>query len=277
MKITISKDDFERSLPVGAAASDNVFAAVSPAIEAQLDFAADALLGAEGMALIDEKGEGSRLLATYKQLVCLSALLSVLRQLDLVLTPTGFGVVSNDNLAPASKQRVDALEAQLRTHYHRTLAQTLNLLRGDAWGQTAQARFFIGHVYDEYTFFFQTHRGASSTDWHQFQPTIEQADETLRTKVSDELMDDMLDAMRRSDTARTDGYREVMSLVVKFTDTWGLKGAGALKEPVFRRLMRTIEADATTFALYHSSASYKANHYEPYRNTKDSAGYVFNG
>lgn len=279
MNITISKQDFEQALPVGKAASDNVFAAVSPAIEAQLDFAADALLGTEGMALIDERGEGSQLLLWYKRTVALSALLSVLRQLDLVLTPTGFGVVSNDNLAPASKQRVDALEASLRTQYHRSLAMAVNQLRSDAWGQTAQARFFIGHVYDEWTFFYQTHQGASSTDWHEYQPTIEQADEMLRTKMGDAQMNDILDAMRRADTERTDQYREVVSLIVKFTDTWAQKGVATLRQPVFGRLMRTIDSDdnAETFALYRSSASYKANHYEPYKNRKDTAAFIFNG
>ena len=110
MEITITKSDFEQALPVGAAANDSVYESVKPVLGRQLAFSNAVLLGVAGMAYLEEKGEDSPLLRWYKQLVCLSAFLSVLRQLDLVLTPTGFGVVSNDNLAPASKQRVDALE-----------------------------------------------------------------------------------------------------------------------------------------------------------------------
>ena len=136
MEITITKSDFEQALPVGAAANDSVYESVKPAIGRQLAFSNDALLGVAGMTYIEERGEDSTLMKWYKQLVCLSAFLNVLRQLDLVLTPTGFGVVSNDNLAPASKQRVDALEGQLRTQYWKTLAMTLNGLRSENWGAT---------------------------------------------------------------------------------------------------------------------------------------------
>lgn len=279
MEITITKSDFEQALPVGAAANDSVYESVKPAIARQLSFSNDALLGVAGMKRMEELGEDSSLVNWYKQLVCLSAFLSVLRQLDLVLTPTGFGVVSNDNLAPASKQRVDALEGELRTQYHKTLAMTLNLLRSENWGATEQARHFIDHLYDEYTFFFETHQNASATDWDGYQQTIEEAEEMLRTKMGDRQMDDILDAFRRNDPNRLEPYREMMSLIVKFTDSWATKSLGTLKQPVYRRLMRILDSDDNkeTFKLYRESIAYKANHYEPYQNSKDSAGYVFNG
>lgn len=279
MEITITKNDFEEALPVGAAANDSVYESVEPAIARQLSFSNDALLGVAGMQRMEELGEGSTLVNWYKQLVCLSAFLSVLRQLDLVLTPTGFGVVSNDNLAPASKQRVDALEGELRTQYHKTLAMTLNLLRSENWGATEQARHFIGHLYDEYTFFFETHRNATYTDWNGYQQTIEEAEETLRTRMGDRQMDDILDAFRRGDPNRLEPYRDLISLIVKFTDTWATKSLGTLKQPVYRKLMRILDSDDNKeiFKLYRESIAYKANHYEPYQNSKDSAGYVFNG
>ena len=279
MKITITKSDFEQALPVGAAANDSVYDSVKPAIARQLSFSNDALLGVAGMQRMEELGEGSTLVNWYKQLVCLSAFLSVLRQLDLVLTPTGFGVVSNDNLAPASKQRVDALEGELRTQYWKTLAMTLNLLRSENWGATEQARHFINHLYDEYTFFFETHQNASATDWDGYQQTIEDAEEMLRTKMGDRQMDDILDAFRRGDPNRLEPYRDLISLIVKFTDTWATKGGATLRAPVFHRLMRVLDSDDNKeyFKLYRESSNYQANHHEAFKNTKDSAGYVFNG
>lgn len=279
MEITITKSDFEQALPVGAAANDSVYESVKPAIGRQLAFSNDALLGVAGMTYLEEKGEDSTLMKWYKQLVCLSAFLSVLRQLDLVLTPTGFGVVSNDNLAPASKQRVDALEGQLRTQYWKTLAMTLNGLRSENWGATDQARHFIDHVYDEYTYFFETHRNGTYIDWNSYQNTVEEAEEMLRTKMGDRQMDDILDAFRRSDPNRLELYREVIACIIRFTDTWAVKGVATLKQPVYRRLMRIIDSEEgkETFKLYRESIAYKANHHETFTNTKDSAGYVFNG
>ena len=279
MEITITKSDFEQALPVGAAANDSVYESVKPAIARQLSFSNDALLGVAGMQRMEELGEGSTLVNWYKQLVCLSAFLSVLRQLDLVLTPTGFGVVSNDNLAPASKQRVDALEGELRTQYHKTLAMTLNLLRSANWGATEQARRFIDHLYDEYTFFFETHRNATYTDWNNYQTTIEEAEEMLRTKMGDRQMDDILDAFRRADGNRLEPYREVIICIIRFTDMWAVKGSATLRQPVYRRLMRILDSEDNKayFKLYRESASYQANHHEAFKNTKNSAGYVFNG
>lgn len=279
MEITITKSDFEQALPVGAAANDSVYESIRPAVTRQLSFSNNVLLGVAGMKRMEELGEDSSLVNWYKQLVCLSAFLSVLRQLDLVLTPTGFGVVSNDNLAPASKQRVDALEGELRTQYHKTLAMTLNLLRSENWGATEQARHFIGHLYDEYTFFFETHQNASATDWDGYQQTIEEAEEMLRTKMGDRQMDDILDAFRRGDPNRLEPYRELIACIIRFTDTWAAKGLATLKQPVYRRLMRIIDSEDNKayFKLYRESASYQANHHEAFKNTKDSAGYVFNG
>lgn len=280
MKITISKNDFEAALPVGTAAHDEVYESVLPAISRQLSLDNDTLLGTAGMDVLESYGdEESTLLNMYKQLVCLDAFLSVLRQLDLVLTPTGFGVVSNENVAPASKQRVDALEAQLRTQRYRTLALTVNMLRSEAWGTTAQARRALPHLYDAYTYFFETHQGASSADWDAYRQTIDDADEMLRTKIGDRQMEDILDAFRRGDAGRMEPYREVMSLIVKFTDTWAVRGAATLKKPVYRRLMRILDSEEGKefFKLYRESAAYKANHHEVYRNTKDSTAFVFGG
>ena len=279
MEITITKSDFEQALPVGAAANDSVYESVKPTLGRQLAFSNAVLLGVAGMVYLEEKGEDSPLLRWYKQLVCLSAFLSVLRQLDLVLTPTGFGVVSNDNLTPASKQRVDALEGALSTQYWRTLAMTVNLLRSENWGATDQARHFINHLYDEYTYFFETHRNATYTDWNNYQTTIEDAEEVLRTKMGDRQMDDILEAFRRGDPNRLEPYREVIACIIRFTDTWAVKGAATLKQPVYRRLMRILESEDNQeyFKLYRESASYIANHHDTFKNTKDSAGYVFNG
>ena len=83
MEITITKSDFEQALPVGAAANDSVYESVKSALGRQLAFSNAVLLGVAGMAYLEEKGEDSPLMKWYKQLVCLSAFLSVLRQLDL--------------------------------------------------------------------------------------------------------------------------------------------------------------------------------------------------
>ena len=64
-----------------------------------------------------------------------------------------------------------------------------------------------------------------------------------------------------------------------FTDTWATKGGATLRAPVSHRLMRILDSDDNKeyFKLYRESSNYQANHHEAFKNTKDSAGYVFNG
>lgn len=76
------------------------------------------------------------------------ALMAAIPTLDLVLTPNGFGIVSNQNVAPASKERVDRLLASLERE--RDKAIDLLLLRlpsASRWLQSEQCAFFTATLF----------------------------------------------------------------------------------------------------------------------------------
>lgn len=276
MTITISKDDFERALPVGTSAHDEVFDAVAPECQLQVQFFDMALLGEEGKNMVMEAEDGAPLLSQYKRLVCVSAFLAVFRQLDLVLTPTGFGIVSNDMVSPASKQRVDALEGQLRTVQCNALAMTVDLLRSEAWGKSGQAQNYIRHLFSSYSFFAYAKSAAVTyQDWQNMQPAIEDADEFLRTRISDELMDELLCLYREGKEVEKQICLQLITLIRDFTDMWSRKGQDAARQPVFRRLMRCVESDPEVFKSYFNSNAYKRNHHETFQNFEDSTAFVF--
>lgn len=276
--IQISKSDFELALPVGTTARDEVYEAIAPTISVTLNNYTGMLLGDAGLQRV-EGDECPMLLAYFKTLVAVDAFLAVMRQLDLVLTPTGFGIVSNDTLSPASQQRVDALEDQLRTALCRARAMTVHLLRSPEWGQTAEARNFIRYVYSEHYFFFSPlGTGARSfADWQAMQPAIQDADEQLRLRFGDEQINDMLDAYRCADRQRLKLYADAMQLICDFTDLWKVKYIGAATSPTFRRLSTLMENDDDTFALYHASSAYTAAHTPAFVNDKKSSAFFFNG
>lgn len=62
------------------------------------------------------------------QIVVADAFARAIPSLDLVLTPNGFGIVSNNNLAPASADRVNRLLSSLHTNRDWLLDQLLSLL-----------------------------------------------------------------------------------------------------------------------------------------------------
>ena len=47
------------------------------------------------------------------RIVAFDAFRNAVPHLDLILTPNGFGIVNNSNIAPASKERVERLIASL--------------------------------------------------------------------------------------------------------------------------------------------------------------------
>lgn len=63
--------------------------------------------------------------------VVMKAVVSAIPSLDLVVTPTGFGVVSSSSLAPASKERVERLIESLSAALDGCLASLFDLLARD--------------------------------------------------------------------------------------------------------------------------------------------------
>lgn len=87
--------------------------------------------------------------------------------LDLVLTPNGFGIVSNANIVPASKDRVERLRASLEAERDRNMeVMVIRLASHSEWVESSQGRYFAAtlfpflgvcrrlaireHVWDEY-------------------------------------------------------------------------------------------------------------------------------
>ena len=60
-----------------------------------------------------------------KRIVVNDAFHRAIPYLDLVLTPNGFGIVSNQNVAPASKERVASLRAQALVERDMAISQLL--------------------------------------------------------------------------------------------------------------------------------------------------------
>lgn len=85
-----------------------------------------------------------------RRAVVADALLRSVPSLDLVLTPNGFGIVNNQNVVPASKDRVDRLLANLELVRDRSLQQLLHLLPKVAttdWLLTEAGQYFAATLF----------------------------------------------------------------------------------------------------------------------------------
>lgn len=91
----------------------------------------------------DGFGPNERFRYPLEKLVACQAYMTAIPSLDLVLTPNGFGIVSNQNIVPASRVRVDALMNSLESQRDSAIeALILRLSSRTDWQQSAQGKYF---------------------------------------------------------------------------------------------------------------------------------------
>ena len=125
------------------------------------------------------------------------AMLHAIPQLDLVLTPNGFGIVSNSNVAPASKERVERLLASLEKMRDDTLQVLLPMLTAEAaWADTAPCQYFQSVLYP----WLDLPRQLGSTDhaWARFQELHSRMVEIEQRLAADFFSPELLSALRQA-------------------------------------------------------------------------------
>ena len=268
----ITKSEFERILSVATSAHVEVYEKVEPHFTAAYDECKAGVLGDVGTSAAEGE-QHEKLTVAVKQWVAIHAFLAVFRQLDLVLTPTGFGVVSTQQMAPASKQRVDALMGHLRDSALRAHGELLFRLRHvDGWGATDQAKENIDTVFYDFRMLQKMQGPAvSHLDWQAAQRLISEADEALRLKLSNQYMDALLDHVRCGTETVDD--KPVIFHCRHIINLWIADDKDAVRLKM-RRLLNMLDADLEKYSIY-AEYGYPVNHHENFRNTKDAPAYVF--
>ncbi len=267
----ITKSEFETVVSVATSAHMEVFEKVEPLLDDAYEDCKSSILGTVGTAAAEDN-EHALLTMNVKRWVILHAFLGVIRQLDLVLTPTGFGVVSTQQQAPASKQRVDALVGQLRDSL--LIAQgklVASLVTISGWGSSFIAKVNIGTLYYDFRM-MRERRGpaVSHLDWQNAQRPISDADEMLRKKLSNEFMDELLEHVRTNAVVETD--LPIIRLCQDIMDLYDQGDAGVAQK--MRRLLSILDGSLETYTTYRTYG-YPVNHYENFENTQDSPAYIF--
>ena len=102
------------------------------------------------------------------RLVVADALRRAIPSLDIVLTPNGFGVVSTQNLAPASKPRVDRLVGSMLAHRDDCIAALLpELVGASKWLTSPQADFFGSTLFPDLGI-VDAVGGATGSKWEKY-------------------------------------------------------------------------------------------------------------
>lgn len=274
--MTITKDELEKYIYVATSSHSEIFESIEPHFYDAETEIEDDILGSVGVAAV-EADTTSDIYNRTKKYVCIKSFLDVFRQLDLTLTPTGFGVVSNDNVAPASKARVDALEESLIMAEIKAKSELITACcKISGWGAQQVAAECVDNIlfrYDDMVKYSSVEI-KNSSDVRMARIKIADADGFLRLHLSDSLIDNVLSEIR-TDSVSADN----MAILRQLKICHGLWISGDIAEfkNRYHRLITTIEADETKYQLYWNSDAYKINHSDNWTNTKDNSAFFFVG
>lgn len=117
-------------------------------VEKLYSFLEEAEIWAEQNFLSDELELTTDILPYAQKVVAYHAFLTAIPSLDLVLTPTGFGIVNTTTIVPASKERIERLQLSIESLRDTAIEQLLHRLAPNpAWQRTAPGHYFASTLF----------------------------------------------------------------------------------------------------------------------------------
>jgi hypothetical protein len=276
MVLEITKTDFEKAVPAAQESSGSIFEVMEDAINNEVANIESQVLGRVGAQAV-EAGTDTLLVQTVKRLACVRAFMSEMRSLDLVLTTTGFGVVSTNDTAPASKQRVDALDGQLRRKERLLLGTLLDrLFRVSGWNNQPQRQSSVQTMFYSIQQ-LETWAGINHPkpeDWDAAVPTILAADAYLRKHLGNAYMDELLAQVTSYSLTNENGV--IALLCLQYIGACIAQNM-RLKEETYMRMINRLEADLSLYPTYADGEGYRLNHFKPYENHAEDSAFHFVG
>lgn len=279
--IQIDINQFEQLLPFVAAASEDVFTRMQTSFERHYDDLVATVVGEDAEQAVDT--EDSPLQRHARDYVILATFLDRLHSQDIIMTDNGFGVVSNDNIAPASQTRVDAMERELTYRRDYALHNIVNRLRQvEGWAESLQAYNTIrSFVWSPYILgkYCGVPGKLTFDDLVARKGEIDTAETFLRKQLSDSQIEQLLEEERR---ARFDtSHRLAIMRIYDFIGCHLTENGGSIdlvaRDRSFESLLRLIEENIDDFAKYRDSNAYKANHMQAYENKSNDTTFFFAG
>lgn len=218
------------------------------------------------------------------RLICIRAARTAMAGADLVLTPTGFGVVSNQNLAPASRERVGALAEELRREESRADdALAARLLRDPAWCTSAAAVSMVDSLLwcptlmRRYGVTAPGRAEVYAREYAALLPRLREAEVKAARIISPELMERLILGERTSEDAAlpqayalaTEHTRRFMAALL-MAETY----PHAVREAA-RALTDLLHRHADTLTEYAGSAVRQAEEAPRYENQKTDPSFFF--
>lgn len=266
----ITRDIFESVCPSAVMPDETLFNRIQDYIAAAEDVVAR-IMGDQWPNYEDN----AALALPAHRVICLHAYLEALPHLDIVLTETGLGVVSNQNVAPASSDRVNRLRKQIQDSRDDAIDDLIDALRGVAeWRQSVNAKMLFSSLVWNARLqlpvmgITEAHR----TKLTELQPKIIAAEEILKHRISGVLHHEL--CIIQLENAASAEQNTVINKSLFFIGAY-LAGDRAMARFHMAKLVEYLEQHLTDFPTYEASTAHQANTFTPYENKKDDTTYFF--
>ena len=247
---------------------------LAPFLNAAEQWAIETFISSARFVDICTREETATLRSVTTQVIVYEAFRRALPHLDVVLTPNGFGIVSNANIAPASKERIERLQSSLLINRDAAIHQLLTLLcKQQGWLATEQAEFFRG------TMFSNLKHSQSLQEYLEMREKLISIEEHIAEQYLSMVLLSTLRAQVQSGQFSTEKHKHICR-VLQAVEVECLKDTTSttLSSQVHRTLTQLVElirSNPEDFPEWHESTT--AQLYAPpiFENKKESRGYWF--
>lgn len=269
--IQIDKEKFEKIVLAATSATATVFDMMPDRIAISTSKLKSVVFGsAKDMDKLPDE-----VTIEVERFICMDAFYDAIPGLDLVLTATGFGIVNNQNLSPASKDRVETLRKSVRQSADDAMdAIICRLIGGNEWAESAYARLLINSL-----FYTGNHLRsyAGKPDAHRSQllelrPIIAEAEEIIRRRISAVMFVHLLKQIRLDELS---DFEQVLVTTLRNAVGFFINKQGGAFKNELEVAVNLMENNLSEFQVYTDSEAYKVNHFEYYKNEKDDSCYFF--
>jgi hypothetical protein len=195
--------------------------------------------------------------------------------LDLVLTPNGFGTVGNNNVAPASKPRVDRLIGSMTSLRDDAIGLLLDeIVTASKWSSSKQADFFRATLFPNLDIVTAagSYSGSAWDRYLELRPKVIDIEESLAEDFfSPELMTVLRQRVLAHNLRTVD---ETVVSAIRAQIIAVIRGENInMRKMIY--IVNFIRDNADSFPEWHSSDTAKLFSPPIFRNKKESPGYFF--
>ena len=211
------------------------------------------------------------------KLIATEALRRAIPSLDLVLTPNGFGVVSNQNIAPASKERVDRLIASLTDYRNKCIGELLpELIGASQWLNLKQCEFFAASLFPNFDKFNSLDAMDYAVDkWQKYLELREKAIDIENSIAEEFISPQLLETLRKNCISDMLELSQMYVCEAVQYEVLRVLVDKPIRTNKMLSVVNFIRNNPEAFPEWHASETAKLFSPPIFKNKKESRGYFF--